>query len=102
MDAFYTAAGITFGILLPVIVVLVMIMVVIIGKSIPHMLELKVDEIKKKPPFDEVEVNVSPATNVMTARFLKNGDIIWQGASSRKDMEENGKLTFNTEVSDGR
>lgn len=102
MDAFYTAAGITFGILLPVIVVLVMIMVVIIGKSIPHMLELKVDEIKKKPPFDEVEVNVSPATNVMTARFLKNGDIIWQGTSSRKDMEENGKLTFNTEVSDGR
>lgn len=101
MDAFYTAAAITFGILMPIIVVLVLIMVVIIGKSIPHMLELKVEEIKKQPPFDEVEVNVSPSTNVMTARFLKKGIIIWQGSSSRKEMEENNTLVFNTEESNG-
>ena len=102
MDAFYTAAGITFGILMPVIVVLVLIMVIIIGKAIPHMLELKVDELKKKPPFDEVEVNVSPATNVMTARFIKNGIIVWQGSSSRRAMEEDGLLEFTTEMPDGR
>lgn len=101
MDAFYTAAGITFGILMPIIVVIVLIMVVIIGKSIPHMLELKVEEIKKQPPFDEVEVNVSPSTNVMTARFLKNGVIIWQGSSSRKEMEENNTLVFTTEETNG-
>lgn len=101
MEAFYTAAAITFGILMPIIVVLVLIMVVIIGKSIPHMLELKVEEIKKQPPFDEVEVNVSPATNVMTARFLKNDVIIWQGSSSRREMEENGTLVFKTEDANG-
>lgn len=97
MDAFYTAAAITFGILMPIIVVLVLIMVVILSKSLPHILAAKVEELKKQPPFDEVEVNVDPGTNVMTARFLKGGDIIWQGSSSRREMEENDRLVFNTE-----
>lgn len=102
MDAFFTTLQIVFGILMPIIVVFVLIMVVIIAKSVPHILELKVEELKKRPPFDEVEVNVSPATNVMTARFLKDGDIVWQGSSSRREMEENNKLVFETENADGR
>jgi hypothetical protein len=70
--------------------------------ALAHRLNIIVEEVKKRPPFDEVEVNVSPATNVMTARFLRNGDIIWQGSSSRREMEENNKLVFTTEDSDGR
>lgn len=97
MEAFWTTVQIVAGILLPIIIVLVLIMVVIIGKSIPHMLELKVEALKRQPPFDEVEVNVNPATNVMTARFIKDGTVVWQGSSSRHEMEENNKLVFNTE-----
>lgn len=99
MEAFYTAAAITFGILMPIIVVLVMTAVVITGRSIPHALEIKLEEIKRQPPFEEVDVNVSPSTNVMTVRFTKNGVVIWQGSSSRREMAENGKLVFTTEVS---
>lgn len=101
MELFYSTIQIVFGILFPIICVIVLIMVVIIGRSLPHILELKVEEIKKQPPFDEVEVNVNPATNVMTARFLKKDVIIWQGSSSRHEMEENNTLVFKTEESNG-
>lgn len=101
MDAALTAFLITLGIVMALASPL--ILVALIGtfgsamKALAAALEAKVEEIKKRPPFDEVEVNVSPATNVMTARFIKDGNIVWQGSSSRRAMEENGTLEFTTE-----
>lgn len=97
IQAFLVTVAIVGGILAP------FILITIIGafgnsmKVLAAALEGKVEEIKKRPPFDEVEVNVSPATNVMTARFIKDGSVIWQGASSRRQMEEKGILEFTTE-----
>lgn len=106
MDAALTAFLITLGIVMALASPLILI--ALIGtfgsamKALAAGLEAKVEEIKKRPPFDEVEVNVSPATNVMTARFIKDGNIVWQGSSSRRAMEENGTLEFTTESNDGR
>lgn len=79
MDVFYTTVAIVFGILSPIIIVAVIVAVVIIGRSIPEMLRLKVEELKKLPPFDEVEVSHDMARNTAIARFIKNGEIVWQG-----------------------
>lgn len=106
MDAawqlFYNTLAIVFGILLPVIIVLILAGVVEAMKGVEPALKAKLEEIKKQPPFDEVEVNVSPSTNVMTTRFIKNGVIVWQGSSSRHETVENNKLVFETEAIDER
>ncbi len=95
--AFLVTIAIIGGILSPLILIYVL---GLIGKFLDIQVkgvEGWLEDIKKRPPFDEVEVNVSPATNVMTARFLKNGVIVWQGSSSRREMEENGTLSFSSE-----
>lgn len=102
IQAFLVTVAIIGGILSPFILIMVITTFSNTMKALAAALEGKVEEIKKRPPFDEVEVNVSPATNVMTARFIKDGSVIWQGASSRRQMEENGILEFTTESSDGR
>lgn len=78
-DAFYTTVGIVSGILLPIVIVAVIVAVVIIGRSIPYMLQLKLEELKKLPPFDQVEVSHDMARNTAIARFIKNGETVWQG-----------------------
>jgi hypothetical protein len=102
LQAFLITLAIVAGILSPFIFILLLNLINNFLMALAHRLNIIVEEVKKRPPFDEVEVNVSPATNVMTARFLRNGDIIWQGSSSRREMEENNKLVFTTEDSDGR
>lgn len=97
LNAFLITIAIVGGILSPLILIMFLSAMGKAMEALAHGMEAKADEIKKRPPFDEVEVNVSPATNVMTARFLKNGVIIWQGASSRNEMEENNKLVFETQ-----
>jgi hypothetical protein len=95
--AFLVILAIIGAILTPFIVIYV---IGLIGKFLDIQVKLVegwLENIKKRPPFDEVEVNVSPATNVMTARFLRNGVVIWQGASSRREMEENGILKFDSQ-----
>lgn len=102
LQAFLITLAIVAGILSPFLFILLLNLINNFLIALAHRLNIAVEEVKKKPPFDEVEVNVSPATNVMTARFLRNGDIIWQGSSSRREMEENNTLVFTTEESDGR
>lgn len=97
LQAFLITVAIVGGILSPFIAIMIISTFNTAMKALAAALEGKVEEIKKRPPFDEVEVNVSPATNVMTARFLKDGNVIWQGSSSRYEMEENGILKFKTE-----
>jgi hypothetical protein len=63
--------------------------------ALAHRLNIAVEEVKKKPPFDEVEVNVSPATRVMSMRFYKNDTVIWAGSATQNANDE--KLEFITE-----
>lgn len=96
-QAFLVTIAIVAGILSPFIFILVLNYINNFLIALAARLNIAVEEVKKRPPFDEVEVSVSPPTNVMTARFIKNGDIIWQGSSSRREMEENNTLVFNSE-----
>jgi len=43
------------------------------------------EEVKKLPPFDDVEANLNPATNVLSVRFYKNGKILYQGSATRNN-----------------
>lgn len=100
LQAFLITMAIVAGIISPFILVLLLNMINNFLMALAHRLNIIVEEQKKAPPFDEVEVNVSPATNVMTARFIKNGSVVWQGSSSRRAMEEDGRLDFTTETPD--
>lgn len=97
LQAFLITLAIVAGILSPFIFILLLNLINNFLMALAHRLNIVVEEVKKQPPFDEVEVNVSPATNVMTVRFIKKGDIVWQGSSSRREMEDNNKLVFHTE-----
>lgn len=94
LQAFLITVAIVGGILSPFILIMLINAWAVSMKALAHKLEGWAADMQKRPPFDEVEVNVNPATNVMTARFLRKGSIIWQGASSRREMEENNILTF--------
>lgn len=97
LNAFLITVAIVGGILSPFILIMVINAWALSMKALASKLEGWAEDMKKRPPFDEVEVNVSPATNVMTARFIKNGSVVWQGASSRREMEENNVLKFNSQ-----
>jgi len=94
LQLFLNVVAVVVGILSPIIAVLFLALVVYPAKSVGPAMLLKAEELKKKPPFDEVEVNVSPDTNIMTARFIKDDVVIWQGSSSRNRMERDGILEF--------
>ena len=57
-------------------------------KALGQYLENKAEEIKKLPPYDEVVVNLDPATRVMTVRFYRKGRIIYQGSVSQNEMRD--------------
>lgn len=95
VTAFLVTVAIVGGILSPIIVIYVL---GLIGNAFTMMgqaLINKSEEIKKAPPFDEVDVNVNPATRVMTVRFHKKGQVIWQGSGSQNANDEG--LTFRTD-----
>jgi hypothetical protein len=101
IQAFLVTIAIVGGILSPLILIAFISTLGKTMEAVAAQLNKFTAELKRKPPFEDVEVNVNPATNVMTVRMLKNGEIIWQGASSRRDMEVDNILTFKqTEVTD--
>lgn len=101
IQAFLITVAIVGGILSPIIIIALIGTMGKMAELLAAQLNKFTTELKRKPPFTDVEVNVNPATNVMTVRMIKDGDIIWQGASSRREMEENETLTFMpTEVED--
>src|SRR5690606_24657418 len=79
MEVFYTTLQVVFGILIPVIVVAAIYAAVIIGRSIPHILEQKVEEIKKQPPFDYVETSYELETGKDKVIFYKKDTVVWSG-----------------------
>lgn len=102
LTAFLITLGIIGGICSPLIVVAVFGAISNSAKAAVERYRLASVEAAKSAPFDDAEVNVNPSTNVMTVRLIRKGKTVWQGASSRRDMEVNEILTFNKVDDDGR
>lgn len=85
INAFLITVAIVGGILSPFILIVMLNSFGNTMQALAHKLEGKTEEIKKAPPFDDVEVNVNPMTHVAKARFIKNGAVIWQGDVSRRE-----------------
>ena len=87
IQAFLVTIAIVGGILSPVI------LIAFIGTfgnamtALAHALEAKVEEIKKLPPFDDVELNLNPSTKILTGRIIKDDKILWQGSVRRQDQD---------------
>lgn len=94
INAFLITIAIVGGILSPIIIIAFIGTMGKTAELLAAQLNKFTAELKRNPPFTDVEVNVNPATNVMTVRMIKDGEVIWQGASSRREMEENETLTF--------
>lgn len=84
LNLFVNTMAVVFGILAPVIVVAIIVFLAGVAKGVGPAMLLKAEELKKSPPFDDVEVNMNPETKIVTARFVKNGSVVWQGDASRR------------------
>ena len=100
LQAFLVTMAIVAGILSPFIFILLLNLINNFLMALAHRLNIAVEEVKKQPPFDDVEVNVSPATRVMSMRFYKNDTVIWAGSATQNAIDD--KLEFTTEADDGR
>jgi hypothetical protein len=99
LTAFLVTVAIVGGILSPFFLFYILTLIGKFLEAVTLQLQGWVEDVKKRPPFEDVQVNVNPATNVMTVRMIKDGKVVWQGASSRRQMEDNETLTFtSTEV----
>lgn len=96
ISAFLITIAIVGGILSPIILIGFIGTMGKMAELLAAQLNKFTAELKRRPPFEDVEVNVNPATKVMTVSILKDGDIVWQGASSRRQMEDGETLSFTT------
>lgn len=96
LQVFLITIAILGGILSPLIIIALIGSFGSTMNALTKALEIKLEEIKKAPPFDDVEVNVSPATRVMSMRFIKNDVVIWAGSATQNANDE--KLEFTTET----
>lgn len=86
IQAFLITVAIVGGILSPLILLNILSLW---GKSmtaLAHKLEAKTEEIKQKPPFDDVELNLNERTKVLSGRIIKDEQVLWQGSVTRKDI----------------
>lgn len=88
INAFLITVAIVGGILSPFLVFTILGIIGQILSALGQALVNKAEEIKKAPPYDDVELNLNPATNVLSARLIKNEQIVWQGSVTRKELEE--------------
>lgn len=86
IQAFLTTSAITFGIFVPIIIVALLVIIAGVAKGVGPAMALKTEELKKQPPFDDVEANLSPMTNILTVRFKKDGKIIYEGSATRNEL----------------
>jgi len=96
LQAFLITLAIVAGILSPFLFILLLNMINNFLIALAARLNIAVEEVKKQPPFDDVEVNVSSATRVMTMRFIKKDVVIWAGSATQNANDE--KLEFTTET----
>lgn len=85
INAFLITVAIVGGILSP------FILITLIGsfnnfmKALALSLEGWVEDVKKRPPFDDVELNLNPMTKVLSGRLIKDEKVIWQGSVRRQE-----------------
>lgn len=94
ITAFLVTVAIVGGILSPVILIAIIGTVGNAMKALAAALEAKVEEIKKQPPFDDVEANLDPATKILSVRFIKDGNVLWQGSATRNEQEAYPTINF--------
>lgn len=87
-QAFLITIAIVGGILSPFIFILLLNLINNFLIALAHRLNIIIEESKKAPPYDDVELNLNPATNILSARLIKKDEIVWQGSVTRKELEE--------------
>lgn len=102
LNAFLITIAIVGGILSPFLVFTILGLIGKTLSAVGQALINKAEEIKKAPPYDDVELNLNPATNVLTARLIKKDEIVWQGSVTRNEIEEaatsRGPFTFKRDA----
>mgnify|MGYP000877947817 FL=1 len=88
LQAFLVTIAIMGGILSPFILLAILALMAQSMGALGAKLTATAENMKRQPPFDDVEVNVNPATRVMTMRFIKNGVSIWQGSASQNSLDD--------------
>lgn len=88
MEAFYTTLGITFGILSPIILVALYVQFTALIKSLPIWLQQLSDELKKKPPYDEIRTHYDIQKNRVVIEIFKNEQSVWTGFITDKELRE--------------
>lgn len=83
--AFLVTSAILGGLLSPIIILMILAIVASAMKSLCLALINKAEEIKKAPPFDDVQLNLNPSTNVLTGRIIKDDAVLWQGSVRRTE-----------------
>lgn len=84
ITAFLVTVAIVGGILSPIILIMVITLISNAMKALAAKLEGRVEEIKKQPPFDDVELNLNPSTKILTGRIVKDNKVLWQGSVRRQ------------------
>lgn len=95
IQAFLVTIAIIGGILSPIIVILVLGVLVGTISTALGKIALKLKELEKAPPFDDVEANLNPMTKVLSVRFYKRGKVLWQGSATRNDQEAYDTIPFS-------
>lgn len=86
-NTFLTTIAIVAGILSPFILITLLDTIRKSMVALSIKLEAKTEELKKMPPFDDVELNLSKATKMLSGRIIKDGKVIWQGSISRNSKD---------------
>lgn len=85
ITAFLVTIAIVGGILSPILIIGAIGAFGNAMKALAEALNAKTEEIKKMPPFDDVELNLNPSTKILTGRIVKNNTVIWQGSVRRTE-----------------
>ena len=87
ITVFLVTLAVVGGILSPFILIMVITAFSNSMKALAGAAEAKVEEIKKLPPFDDVELNLNPATRILTGRIIKDEKVLWQGSVRRQEND---------------
>jgi len=87
MEPFFTTLQIVTGVLLPVIGIFLLWVI----KEVIHlagvMRQVRLEEVKRKPPFDEIESSIRFEDNALQVRLVKNGETIYKDTIDRSELE---------------
>lgn len=90
INAFLITVAIICGILSPLLLVQLLAVLAKFMEGFAKAMESKAEEMKKQPPYDDVELNLNPMTKVLKARLIKRGEVVYQGDVSQNVEEDFG------------